>query len=453
MYENDVDENEVEMEESEEEPEEIEEEIESEEDVRWGYCSDHGWVKAVFKGKRWRCPQCGRIVSTKKKRPARIRGEVRERVAEPEEIEEEIEEEKYEDEFTKEAIKYLRRNLARVPGISRDALKRIIETLEFDPNILRNPTLLHMHIKSLAKQANVYYLSMVINKMFMELQPLLEEPEIVYYPWQQQGMGMPMLGMSGMGTGITGMSGTPGTGTPGMLGMPITYNPERKRKRKVYRVVVDGQVIETEDYQEFLEIKRWLDERKKEELERRKLEEQIKAIAKERSEDKESEGRESKEENEQLKSMMSTLENIQRQLSMIYEEKSKLESKLEEFERKEQERELRELKKKAEEWEEFMKNPWKFVAEMESQLSAVGYTRTGKSILDVAEGIAKNVHQTVNTLIHKLPGPKHSPVRYTEEERKERLEQVKNIIKSTEDYVEAEEQLIRAAERVYGGVK
>ena len=429
------------------EEETIEEEQESEEETKIGYCTDHGMVKAVFKGKRWRCPECGRIVSTRKPSD---RGEVggrRRRKKQTDETDEEegydyeIEEFEVEDEYTKEAIEYLKRNLPRVPGISRPALKKIIETLEFDPNILRNPTLLHMHIKSLAKQANVYYLSMVINRMFMKLQPLLEEPEMVYYPYQHMQHNMPAMPPGPLPV-------TPGIppGMPGMSAMTPVPAQEKRKKRKVYRIVVDGQVIETDDPQEFLEIKRWLKEQEKAELEKKKLEEEIKKIARERADE---EKKSKSTDDEQIRSLMSRIDSLQRQLAQVYEEKRKLESKLEEFVELQKKREYEELKRKVAEVEELKKNPWKLLKEAEEQLATVGFTRTNRSILDIIDDAAKNVHMTVNNLINRLPGPKRNPEKYSEEERKKRLETVKNMVKETEDYIESENNLIKAAQKIY----
>lgn len=401
------------------------------EERKTGYCKDHGFVKAIFKGNRWRCPVCGRIISTdmnkiKKKIEKEARGEV---------ISDEDDEEFseiYLDDFTKEAIEYLKKNLTKVPGISKSVIKKIIETLELDPNILKNPTLLHMHIKSIARSANVYYLSMLINKMFLKLQPLLEAPELVYYPTFQHPTIPPILNQP-----VIPPAPAPAPAVP--ISAPITPVQTQQKKKRTYKVVVDGQVIETDDVQEFLELKRWLDEREKKELEKKKLETEIKRIAGENVQNQTSS-------DDRLITLINSLQN---QLSELMKRNRELESKLISVKEEIKQREWEEIQKKLKEFEEIKKNPVKLIRDLEEQLELIGYSKSNKSLLDIIDSINRNINTTINSLINRLPSTKTSKVKYTVNEREERINKVKEKINKTSDLIELENEIINKAKKIY----
>jgi len=232
-------------------------------------------------------------------------------------------------------------------------------------------------------------------------------------------------------------------------------------KKKTYKIVVDGQVIETDDPKEFFAWKEWIEKRKREEeehqLRMKKLEEEIKKLAKERGEEKEKEKekeeeeRKKKAEDEVLKMLNSRIQSLEKMISDLRKEREELKNKLEEMERKRQEEKIQRLEAELRQLRDIASDPWKIIEAYENRLRKLGYTRTGKSLIDILDKGVEGIQSTVMELVKRLPQAhaQRQVVKYTEDERMEKIKQIKESIKESEERIEAEEELIKAAEKLY----
>lgn len=462
---------------------EVEEKKEAEGvEPEFGYCKDHGKVIGIPQVtkhgiKLLRCPECNKLLR-KLGKGEEIEEEVEKEIRKIEGIETEEEngdEEEFttpEEEFVAKALEYLRKELSRFGLCRGKLLDTIISTLEVNPYILKNPQLLHIHIKNIARNANDYLLSLIIQSLFNKYGYLLTQPQIpIVYGQYQSTQGSPVLQYSAPNTPSTPPLPYPSPSPHPYMGpytgpYPTTTMPTvDSQPKKKYVIAIDGQNIEVSDYKEYLALKEWENKRKMEEEERRrreeehqlrmkKLEEEIKSIALSRSKEEDSK----KETTQQsdimniLNSRISSLESLIRKLT---EEKESLQKKLDEMEQKRREEELNVLKAELARLREIAGNPFKLVLDYENQLRQLGYMRSGRSLLDIIAETQKSIDESMKILLSKIPLTPQpsvsqvSPVKYSEKERKEKLAELKSQIQMTEEALKAEEEYLKTLQKVY----
>ena len=450
-----------------------------------GYCKTHGEVEAIVKTGRYFCPICKKLVSLSPPSP------------EPEEESDTDIIKPPDVEFQDEAIKILEANLPEVYGL-KEKSKIILKSIKETPEYLFNPDFLIQHIKRLAPRVNEYHIEWIVRVILTKLAPIIVQlpPHLQYplldymrrhgipipQPVQAQTQTPPILPSNPYPVQPEPTQMTQATRVqppmpynvytyypymhtylPTLPDQPSSSSPAPSPPKKKYTVVVDGQVIETDDPQEYMAIKKWLDERKADEEERRrreeehemrmkKLDEEIKTIvraSKEREEEEiKAKAAQPPAENELVKALNRRLESLERRLEELKKERDELKGRLDEMEKKRHEEEINRLKDEIRQLREVAANPWKMISEQEQWLRSLGYTKTGKSLMDILDKGVEGLQNTVMSLVNRMPKPR-TGVRYTEEERKEKLSQLKEGIKENEELIEAEEELIRAAKELY----
>jgi len=81
----------------------------------------------------------------------------------------------------------------------------------------------------------------------------------------------------------------------------------------------------------------------------------------------------------------------------------------------------------------------------------LGYQRGGRTTLDVVDELRKDVGQTARELLQKIPTPggEWKPeVTRTPEERAKKAEEIKKKLEKSEEVLQCEEDLIKAAAKV-----
>ena len=457
------------------------------------YCKEHGAVEAIYKGGRWRCPKCGRLVR-KEPYPEEEKKEKEEEEEEDldlllededweleeeeewdysdlfEEEEEEVAEkaEKKEEkkekhiakvlppevEFEKKALIFLRRELPKVYGITRQRLAVIIEYLRQNPHILHDPMSLYTTIRWLCRGANVddTMLSLKINALYRKLGHLL----------QDQGVTVPPI-IPGPSATSTPAPVPPmfnpyhhNVTTPGFNPAiaPVTQVPAAQtqvtKKKRTFKIVIDGQVIETDDPQEYIALKRWQQEQKEWVLRMKKLEEEIKSINKKKEEEEKEESKTSTE-SKIVETLKSDIDYLRSKLDKLTEEKEKLEKQLEEERKKREQERVQKLEEELKQLREFVNNPFKILQIYEDTLAQFGYTRQKKSVLDVLDEAGNRAYRLAETFLMKLPGPvPRNPPVMTEEQKMREMDKIEKMLDKAKDTLEVENKLIQAARQYYG---
>jgi len=344
-------------------------------------------------------------------------------------------------EIIDKAIEFLRERLPQVYGIEKyDRI--VINALKDDPRPLINPNLLHAFIKSIAPRAHDSHLSVhVINPLYTRFPNL---PQAVVRYLESTHQPQPYMYMSTVSpyTPYQPLYYPPYQHYhsytyfhPGFSPyhfypvVPPYYPPPPPRPPRTYKVVVDGQEIET-DEAGYMAWQRFLRER--EEHERRKQEHELTMKKLEIEIKKALEGGESKREEE---------------LSKKLDEISK---KLEEERERRHQAEMELLKRKIEELE---KRPGLLqeLAIYEEIARRLGYHRGGRSVIDLIDSFAERLDQRAAQLLAKIsaPGSEWRPeVKRTPEERARKAEEIVAKLERTEEIMKAEEKLIRAAAKV-----
>jgi len=452
-----------------------------------GYCKEHGFVKPIIKSSRPACPYCQRFVIVDPKK-------IEELLSSDDKKEEEISEipeiKPPDIEFIENCIKFLRKNLPNVYGIdNKKRAEVIIQTIEQNPNILYNPVALYIHIKNFAPRANDYHLCWILNAMYsqagglpqqtlLQLQGMqnLTSPallSLLNLPQVQQQFRIPIGFMNMQQTPYAPFYNIPLLYTQPLQHVPSqttqNENQSTKKSKKIYKVVTeDGTVIETDDPEEYRALVDWIERRKREkeewelrkqeweerrrreerewELRIKKLEEELK---KKKDEEKASTDKR-KEDNELVKMLLTRIDAVTRELNETRQKYEELKEEVIEAEKRALEERIKILEDELRALREYTSNPFKILEEYEKFARSLGYTKTGKNVLDILDKGMDGVHQTINNLINKLQPVQRQPeVKYTEKERIEKLQQVKESIKISEDILQAEEEVIKAAEKIY----
>jgi len=458
------------------------------EDMKYerGYCKEHGFVKPIIKSSRPACPYCQRFVIVDPKKIDEIIGG---NYKEKDEISEIPEIKPPDIEFIENCIKFLRKNLPNVYGIdNKRRAEIIIQTIEQNPNILFNPVALYIHIKNFAPRANDYHLCWILNAMYTQaggfpqqsisqfqgMQNLVPPAllSLLNMPQIQQQFRVPL---DIMNLHQTPFSPYYNLYTPYIqpLQQPLqttqNENQNTKKTKKIYKVVTDdGTVIETDDPEEYRALVDWIEKRRREreewelrkqeweerrrreerewELRIKKLEEEL---IKKKNEEKTLTDK-SKEDNEIVRMLLSRIDAVTRELNETRKRYEELKEEIKEAEKRALEERIKILEEELRVLREYASNPLKLLEEYEKFARSLGYVKTGKNVLDILDKGIDSVHQTVNNLINKLQPVQRQPeIKYTEKERIEKLQQVKESIKIGEDILKAEEDLIKVAEKVY----
>lgn len=381
-------------------------------------------------------------------------------------------------EFQRKAIQFLEKNLPQVWGIEKKKIPAIISSIKMYPHLLYDTNMLRMHIKWLSPKVNEYHLGLILNNMMNRYRPLLERqsPPPIHLlqgpPQPQQMPYIPPPTQPNEAYPFYPPPATPNPPSPTPVPMPYTPQPPfvyqppppaqpyEEKKKRTYKVVVDGQVIEVDDYKEFLALKDWEErrredeerrekERQKHELEMMKLKEEIKRVA---GTEDEAEGKpktRSKMEDEIIKVLNSRIQGLESMLNQLRKEREEFKHKLDEMEKRRHEEKIRQMEEELARLREYTQNPFKFVEEYEQQLRHLGYARTGKSLIDVLDKGVAGIQDTIKVLAARLPAARNQQVKYTEEERLNKLRGLKSKIRESEEMAEIEEGLIKAAEKYY----
>jgi len=426
-----------------------------------GYCKIHGKVEGIYRGKgrgrKLRCPICNRILKLtpyedqeKKSHDYEERHDY--------DVEEDLEMISPEEEFVEKALNYLSRELPKYGICNRGRpLEIVITSLKLNPEILKNPNTLHMHIKSIIRNANDYLLNLIIRGLFNKYGDLLSPPSMpVVYP-DYQGVGQPVMGYPQ----------TPSAGQPMPYPHPYPPTPTEQGPRKKYVVAIDGQTIEVYDYKEYLALKEWEMRRQREEEERRrreeehqlrmkKLEEEIKRVAKDREDEERSV---ESTDNKMIEVLSSRINSLESYLQRLVQEREELQKKLEEMEMRKREEEILALRQEINRLRKIAEDPFSMITEYENKLRRLGYLRGGRSLLDIIADTQKNIDETIKLLISRMPTaaagggnimtPEQAanPLKYTEEERLEKIADIKEKIQMSEEALKAEEEYLQTLQK------
>lgn len=340
-----------------------------------------------------------------------------------------------------DAIKFLEETLPKVYGIEKYG-RSIVDALRMDPRPLIDPNALHAFIKSLAPRVYDSHLAtFVINPLYVKY-PNLPQAVARYV----QGTGQPMH---------IPPSYAPVVPNPAMpfyypqsLYNPYPYpypyyhqyyqtppypyiSPTPPPKPlKTYKIVVDGQEIET-DEAGYMAWQRFL--REKEEQERRKQEHEMMMKKLEIEIKKALEGGEEQKKREE--ELNRKIEEISKKLEEERERRHQAELEL-------VKRELEELKRRPGLLEE--------LAIYEEIAKRLGFQRGGKTTLDLLESFIDRVDQRAAQLLNKIPTTEtwKPEIKRTPEERSRKAEEIMKKLEKSEEILRAEEKLIKVAAKI-----
>ncbi|MEM1690487.1 MAG: hypothetical protein QXG48_02815 [Thermofilaceae archaeon] len=342
----------------------------------------------------------------------------------------------WEVEVVNEAIRFIEERLPSVYGVEKYA-KMIVRVLSEDPRPLINPNALHAFIKSVAPRAYDSHLSIyVINPLYARFPNLPHAVARLFgdasspaaYTYTYAAPPAPVYQPAYI---------TPYPASPyAQYGAAVHYVhqpapiPPPPAPRRTYKIVVDGQEIET-DEAGYMAWQRFLRER--EEYERRRQEHEM---------------------------VMKKLEiEIRRALEGGGESKreEELSRKIEEISRKlEEERERRhqaELELLKREVDELRRRPGLLeeLAMYEQVAERLGFRRGGRTTIDLLESFVERLDQRAAQLLSKIPvtgGEWRPEVKRSPGERVRKAEEIIRRLERSEDVLKLEEELIMAAAKI-----
>ena len=379
-------------------------------------------------------------------------------------------------EIIDEAIAFIEERLSQVYGVEKYS-KMIVNALRDNPAPLRDANMLHAFIKQIAPRAYDAHVSMmVVTPLYIKFPNLPQAVDKYLSMVQTQP---PQYGYAPQPYGYTTTAPyyypTPTyysyppayqyPPTQGYPPYPAQYPQYPPKPRKTYKIVYEGQEIET-DEEGFLAWQRFLREREEDkrraeehELAMKKLEAEIKKIAEETSK---------KEPTVPVK--IGDVEyQVPVSLAPIYlalrnnespKKAEELSKKVEELSKKlEEEKEARhktEVEMIKKELEELKRRP-SFFEELQAYqriAQTLGYHKSGKTTADLLDSLVERLDQRAQQLLEKIPSPggewKPEVVRTPEERAKKAGEIMKKLEKS-EEVLQAEDELIKAAAKVGRG--
>lgn len=389
------------------------------------------------KGIRYQCPECKRFFKPLTREEAeKKKGEETPPLAPPEV------------ELTDRVKILLTEYLPRVYGIPRDKtnsrINAILDTLS--PSVSTDPLTLHNHIKGFAPNANDQHLESVITKVFsqLEMEGLFPGSESVHQPRYGRRFGVGRRRPSYQDGSYGGY-------------YDEEYEEEPGRRRKSMKIVVDGHEIQT-DFDGYMAWQRYLADKAKEKreeeehrLKMERLEQELKNLA----------GAGSPKENNVPVEVGGQTVNVPASIAPLYlkgtgEDAEKVRLLREENERLKEESRKRELEdlrgdiQKLSSTVNTIRDQPDFFDQLdryEDFAKSRGYSKTGKTTVDVLSDFGERVDGTAKMLLAKMPGGEEfkPEVSRTPEERKKKADEIKAKLGKREDILQAEDELIRAA--------
>ncbi|MEM4480849.1 MAG: hypothetical protein QXG58_06375 [Candidatus Bathyarchaeia archaeon] len=364
-------------------------------------------------------------------------------------------------ETIEEAIAFIKERLAQVYGVGKND-RIIVKALEDDPTPLRDGNLLHAFIKSLAPRAYDAHLSTSVIKPLYVRFPNLAQAVDKYLGGTQPQQAPYAYQPSPQQTyGYTFYYPSPTYPPCYPFYPPSTYAPQyphfayQPKPPKTYKIVVEGQEIETDEsgfmaWQRFLREKEEYERRKQEhELTMKKLEAEIKKITEETG----------RKEEPRIPVKIGDREvEVPASLAPLYlRGDNETARKVEELSKKlEEEREARhkaELEMVQRDLEELKKRPGFFeeLRSFQEIAPMLGFQKGGRTTADLLDSLAERLDQRAAQLLNKIPAPggEWKPeVKRTPEERVEKAEEIKRRLERSEEILQAEDELIKAAAKV-----
>jgi len=395
------------------------------------------------RGKRYRCPECGKFMKPLTKEEVAKRKEEERGPLPPPEVS-----------LTERVKELLVNELPRVYGIPKKDMSKtitaIIDTLT--PEQATVPWNLHSHIKDFASNANDRHLESIINKIFYQLEEEGYLPREQVYQPRYDRRRPPRREYQ------------PRYAPRELRGSRMRYDYEDeyeddfeppRRRRPIMKVVVDGQEIET-DYEGYMAYQRYKREEAEEkrraqehELRMKRLEAEITKITKEAEEA----GSKSGSSETLIPVKIGEKEiNVPASVAHLYLKHDDKELK-ETQDRLEKEREERH-KAETKRLEEKIENQPTFLEQLEYYERAgqrLGLRQTGRTTMDVLDSLRGDLQTTAQQILNKLPTPggEFKPeVTRTPEERRMEAERIKKRLSKSEEILTAEDELLKAASRV-----
>lgn len=397
-------------------------------------------VISTDRGKRYRCPSCGKFM-----RPLSL-----DKAYDYGEEEDEREQEEYrppEVEMTDRARELMEEKLPRVYGLPKKkeatTIRAILDTVTFDT--LRDPIILHQHVKSFAPGVNEKHLETIISSIYSTLR---DEGYI-----QGDNAYVPAYKSYGR---VSGERGGRYKGIRQQLGIRVDEEEERRSRKRGgdMTIVVDGQEIRT-DLDGYRAWKRFEAEQKREQREAReheirmkKLEAEVLKLSKGGSQP----GQEMVE-----VPYKGNIIKVPIYMAHLYlEDDDDKEEKLEEIRSKaEAEREKRfesEMARVVDLLEREMGKPGFFEQMQQYQQAGqmLGMSPTGKTTIDVIDSGFKGLDTRVGQLLNQVgPGKEFNPqVTRTPSERQQKAEEIMGSLEGSEEMLQAENELLESAAKV-----
>jgi len=404
------------------------------------YCVEHGAVIPKEVKGRMFCPICNKLVS-KEPYEKKLEG-VGVEVPKPPEVE-----------TVEEALAFIKERLAQVYGIGKHD-RLILKALEDNPTPLRDGNLLHAFIKSLAPKAYDAHLStFVIGPLYANFPNLPQAvdklststvPAVPYVPTVPPVQGVPYAYSYPVSTPHT-LPPTWYGNYPQMWSYPphpqTWYQP---KPPKTYKIVVEGQEIET-DESGYMAWQRFLKEKEEHELAMKKLEAEIKKITEESG---------TKNEPTIPVKIGDKEYQVPASLAPLYlkgddESKKEIEKLREELHKKEIEalqRDLEEVKKRPSFFEEL--RAFQEIAPM------LGFQKGGRTTADLLDSLTERLDQRAAQLLQKIPTPggEWKPeITRTPEERAKKAEEIKRKLEKSEEILKAEDEFLKAVAELETG--
>ncbi|MEM1522284.1 MAG: hypothetical protein QXU69_04620 [Thermofilaceae archaeon] len=342
----------------------------------------------------------------------------------------------WEVEVVNEAIRFIEERLPSVYGVEKYA-NMIVRVLSEDPRPLINPNALHAFIKSVAPRAYDSHLSIyVINPLYARFPNLPQAVARLFgdasapaaYTYTYAAPPAPVYQPAYI---------TPYPASPyAQYGAAIHYVhqpasiPPPPAPRRTYKIVVDGQEIETDEagymaWQRFLREREEYERRRQEhEMVMKKLEIEIRKALEG--------GGESKREEE----LSRKIEEISRKLEEERERRHQAELEL-------LKREVDELRRRPGLLEE--------LAMYEQVAERLGFRRSGRTTIDLLESFVERLDQRAAQLLSKIPvtgGEWRPEVKRSPGERVRKAEEIIRRLERSEDILKLEEELIMAAAKI-----
>lgn len=413
-------------------------------------------------GWRYKCPECKKFMKPLSPKDVKERAAADAKIA-PIEVE-----------MMNRVKELLKKHLPRVYGIppkhAAARITAIIDTLT--PVIATNPFNLHSHIKRYASGADDRHLESIIATIFAQLEAEGYKPSSVSAPY------IPAYGQQGY-PGRTGAycptyppTYPPSYPPQGYPGQPAGY-PQPPEPMKI---IVDGQEITT-DLKGHMAWKGYLADQKKEKAEEDERKEQAKrrrevhdlAVQKFQEEIKkiaEGGGKKADEDvvevpfgETKIKVPVSIAhlylnKGPSTELTKMQEKITKQDEKLEKMKEDAHTKEIDGLKGIVVDLaDKIDKRPTVFeeMEAMDNYAERRGYSRTGKTVIDVVDTGLGNLDHRAQELLRKMQGGKEEfkpDITRTPDARKEKAGEIQKRLEKKEDILTAEDELVRAASKM-----